>query len=62
MMRKENVNMVYSEEPPLPQHSKPEDRLFVRYVVRNNFFVRQIRFSSPHRAELELQTYGRDYS
>ena len=60
--RRENVFLSYSERPAiLPQWSATDDRLYVRGMVNSKQWLQPLYYSAPLRAELELQTYGRNY-
>ena len=57
---KSNVIMHY-DNGPLPQPTSLDEILICRSLLNSNGWLQPLAWSVPHRGELELKTYGRDY-
>ncbi|KAL9036395.1 MAG: hypothetical protein Q9180_004325 [Flavoplaca navasiana] len=55
-----NIIMHYDPEA-LPQLQPNQDFLICRSLLNQNNWIQPLSFSAPHRGELELRTYGREY-
>ena len=60
LSRQTNITMHYTNAP-LPQPTSVDDQLICRSMINEKGWLQPLAFSAPHRAELELDYYGRDF-